>query len=201
MVIGIGVVRRWFWKRTQQWGWLWWFLRRWRRLWRRWKQRQLVAIMEILIQQYEQVKGSRNELLRYCASISPEHLVQPLQNFGHSSIRNLLVHISNSSIYWLGEFALNKTVTYTKPESVHTAQEIALVFDQVDLLMAEFIKAFPDHSKPMTGWVKWFKKDLDTTPLQLYTHVITHLFHHKGQIMTMSRHLGYTPVDIDVIRF
>jgi len=33
------------------------------------------------------------------------------------------------------------------------------------------------------------------------THVMTHEFHHKGQIMTMGRMLGYTPPDADVIRF
>ncbi|WP_244950894.1 DinB family protein [Pedobacter suwonensis] len=41
---------------------------------------------------------------------------------------------------------------------------------------------------------------LMVNPLQLFTHVITHEFHHKGQIMSLSRHLGYTPVDADIIR-
>jgi uncharacterized damage-inducible protein DinB len=156
---------------------------------------------EILSQQYESIKGARKELLNYCSSISSAHFVQPIQHFGHSSIRNLLVHVANASIYWLGEFALNKPVSYGKPDSVQTVEEISNLFNQVDLLMAEFLGAFPDHSKPMTGWVKWVKKDVTTTPLQLYTHVVTHFFHHKGQILTMSRHLGYTPVDTDVIRF
>jgi len=156
---------------------------------------------ETLIQQYELVKGSRSELLRYCALISHAHFVQPIQNFGHSSIRNLLVHVANSSLYWLGEFALNKPTSYGKADSLQTIEEIVPLFNQVDSLMAEFIAAFPDHSKPITGWVKWVKKDLNSTPLQLFTHVTTHFFHHKGQILTMSRHLGYTPVDTDVIRF
>ena len=156
---------------------------------------------EILAEQYEFVKGSRVELLQYCASISAPHFVQPIQHFGHSSIRNVLVHVANASIYWLGEFALHKSVVYGKPDSVQTMEEVANLFQQVDLFMAEFLTAFPEHSQPMNGWVKWFKKDLNTTPLQLYTHVVTHFFHHKGQILTMSRHLGYTPVDTDVIRF
>ncbi|HEU5289756.1 MAG TPA: DinB family protein [Cyclobacteriaceae bacterium] len=154
-----------------------------------------------LVRQYDLVKGSRSELLKYCSSISRAHLVQPIQQFGHSSVRNLLVHVANASIYWLGEFALNKSVTYGKPDSLQSMEEISVLYDQVDMLMVEFLKAFPDTSKPIQGWVKWVKKDLSTTPLQLYTHVVTHFFHHKGQILTMSRHLGYTPVDTDVIRF
>ena len=156
---------------------------------------------ETLTQQYDLVKGSRDELLRYCSSISPAHFVQPIQHFGHSSIRNLIVHVANSSAYWLSEFALQKSVTYGKPESLQTIGEVVPLFHQVDLLMTEFIDAFPDNSKPISGWVKWVKKDLETTPLKLYTHVTTHFFHHKGQILTMSRQLGYTPVDTDVIRF
>jgi uncharacterized damage-inducible protein DinB len=40
----------------------------------------------------------------------------------------------------------------------------------------------------------------DTSAFQIFTHVITHEFHHKGQILSLSRHLGYTPVDTDIIR-
>nr|WP_261382294.1 DinB family protein [Mucilaginibacter achroorhodeus] len=41
---------------------------------------------------------------------------------------------------------------------------------------------------------------LNLSPLELFTHVITHEFHHKGQLVNMSRQLGYIPVDTDVIR-
>ncbi len=40
----------------------------------------------------------------------------------------------------------------------------------------------------------------NTTPFELFTHVITHEFHHKGQVLSLSRHLGYIPVDTDIIR-
>lgn len=38
------------------------------------------------------------------------------------------------------------------------------------------------------------------TSLELFSHVITHEYHHKGQVLSISRHLGYTPVDTDIIR-
>ncbi|TDH29325.1 hypothetical protein EXU57_00555 [Segetibacter sp. 3557_3] len=38
------------------------------------------------------------------------------------------------------------------------------------------------------------------TPLQVYTHVITPEFHHKGQVLTLSRQQGYIPADTDIIR-
>jgi uncharacterized damage-inducible protein DinB len=39
------------------------------------------------------------------------------------------------------------------------------------------------------------------TALELITHVITHEFHHKGQVMTMARLSGFTPPDADILRF
>lgn len=155
---------------------------------------------DVLTLQYESVKGSREVLLQYCAKISPEHFIQPIENFGHSSIRNLLVHIANSSLYWLAEYSLHKPVLYGKADALITVDQIRPYFIELDNLVQEYLAAFSDN-KPITGWVKWVKKDITVTPLQLFTHVITHMFHHKGQILTMSRHLGYTPVDTDVVRF
>jgi uncharacterized damage-inducible protein DinB len=76
------------------------------------------------------------------------------------------------------------------------------VFEQVDALMEVFIS----HSKerwqtPSKMPVRGESNPLLLTPLELFTHVITHEFHHKGQVLTMSRLLGYTPVDTDVVRF
>ncbi|RSK47607.1 hypothetical protein EI291_14730 [Hymenobacter rigui] len=36
--------------------------------------------------------------------------------------------------------------------------------------------------------------------LHVFTHIIRHEFHHKGQMLNMSRQLGCTPVDTDAIR-
>lgn len=156
---------------------------------------------DILKQQYAYIQGSRHELLRYCALISANHFVQPIENFGHSSIRNLLVHVANSSLYWLGEFAMKKEIVYGKPDSLLRVEQIRPLFVEVDNLVNEFITTYPANDRVITGWVKWVKKDCSLTPLELLTHVFTHFFHHKGQILTMSRHLGYTPIDTDVIRF
>ncbi|MCB0535444.1 MAG: hypothetical protein KDD14_24780 [Saprospiraceae bacterium] len=44
------------------------------------------------------------------------------------------------------------------------------------------------------------EKEILAPPLRLFTHIVTHEFHHKGQILSLSRHLGYTPVDTDIMR-
>jgi uncharacterized damage-inducible protein DinB len=39
------------------------------------------------------------------------------------------------------------------------------------------------------------------TPALVLHHVLTHAFHHKGQIVSMCRRLGYPVSDTDLIRF
>lgn len=157
--------------------------------------------MNILEAQYQTVRSSREALLLYCASIKPEHFILPIENFGHSSIRNLLVHVSNASLYWLVEFALKGRPKYTKPEEVAEVEKISQLFELVDLAMDEFLSNYSIHSPLIQGWVKWGKRDISISSVELFTHVITHEFHHKGQILSMSRQLGYTPIDTDIIRF
>ncbi|MEP6627343.1 MAG: DinB family protein [Ginsengibacter sp.] len=41
---------------------------------------------------------------------------------------------------------------------------------------------------------------ITTKSLSLFFHVITHEFHHKGQIATMCCIMGYPPPDTDIIR-
>jgi uncharacterized damage-inducible protein DinB len=67
--------------------------------------------------------------------------------------------------------------------------------------MAEFLEKYQNNfDEPFTALIKHRGFLMTLSPLQLYTHVITHEFHHKGQMLSMSRILGYIPVDTDAIR-
>ncbi|QQK78224.1 hypothetical protein HUG15_07355 [Salicibibacter cibarius] len=74
------------------------------------------------------------------------------------------------------------------------------VFEGVDDLVYEFLEEFNGQWEfGIKGNVPWQKEKEELTTLWLYTHVITHEFHHKGQIVSMSRNLGYIPEDTDLI--
>ncbi|SFF01813.1 Uncharacterized damage-inducible protein DinB (forms a four-helix bundle) [Chitinophaga sp. CF118] len=155
---------------------------------------------EIWISQYDLIKSSRSVLLDYCETLTPEHFIAETPGFGHDgSIRNLLVHIANTYEYWIGHHCFGRTVTYPPNGNFTTVNDCRIYFDAINLLIEEFINHFGDaYAIAITS----FRREQSTTatPLAAFTHVTTHEFHHKGQILSMSRHMGYIPVDTDIIR-
>ena len=158
------------------------------------------SVLTYAKEQYELVRESRKVLLAYCKTISTIDFVNENSSFGRgSSIRNLLIHNANIYEFWIAKHGLNKNVIFTMYDSKRSVTDIIELFDGVDNMMYEFIRLFENSG------AKEIYYDIDgvknsASLLKLFTHVITHEFHHKGQILSISRHLGYTPVDTDIIR-
>lgn len=156
----------------------------------------------LLAAQYQLVQQARAALLDYCAALAPAHFVAPVAEFRHSSIRDLLVHIADAYRIWLGRVALGRPATTQPPDEVPDVAALRQLFGEVDALVLDFQQHFDAQwLTAQAFYVRRQPEPLTLTPLQIFTHVTTHEFHHKGQVLTMSRLLGYEPVDTDIIRF
>lgn len=155
--------------------------------------------MRTLEEQYIYVQEARSILLDYCQTITPDHLLFENPSFGHGgSIRNLLVHIANCYQAWIGNRILEKRVSSLQFEDYCNMRNIITLFATIDNMMTTFFEHFGDITEQIS-----FEKDGHrqcTTSYKIFSHVITHEFHHKGQILSMSRQLGYTPVDTDIMQ-
>ena len=149
--------------------------------------------------QYEYVISSRKVLLEYCKTLSDKDFLIENSSFGRGSVRNLLVHIGNTYEFWIGRHSLNKNIKFTEYNSLKNALEVEGFFFNIDSLLEEFISVYTEKYI-VDIEININDKIIIATPLKLFTHVITHEFHHKGQILSLSRHLGYVPVDTDIIR-
>lgn len=149
--------------------------------------------------QYNFVRDARGILLEYCERISENDLVREKPDFGRGSIRNLLVHIANIYEYWIGKQGLKKNLPFTSYDSKTNIKDLVDLFLQVDSLMDEFFEIIEQNQIEKIVYQRNGNTE-KVTPLMLFTHVITHEFHHKGQILSLSRHLGYEPIDTDIIR-
>lgn len=150
--------------------------------------------------QYQLVQHSRIALFDYCKTIFNDDLLNQNTSFGRGgSIRNLLVHIANTYQFWIIKHALKENIAFTEYSAKNTIVEIEELFNSIDRGVFNFISKYERSIFDLINMkVNGVEKNI--TAFQLFTHVITHEFHHKGQILSLSRHLGYTPIDTDVIR-
>lgn len=149
-------------------------------------------------QQYEWVKESREVLFAYCRTISVKDFTDQNTSFGRGgSVRNLLVHNANTYQFWIGKISLHKNIEFTPFDSCAHIDQVIACYASVDHLMQEFV-SFIDFEKDIMYDINGSTKT--APPCKVFTHVITHEFHHKGQILSLTRHLGYTPIDTDIMR-
>lgn len=154
-----------------------------------------------LAQQYQLVLSSRNVVMQYCHKLDDKLFVR-LSSFNDKSISDLLVHITHVYTFWLGQFALKREVMFAEPEKINSFSKLQHLYDNVNSLMEEFLKFTEQTSeREFSGEAGTPPQRITRSPFEIFTHVITHEFHHKGQILIMGRQLGHVPPDTDIIRF
>lgn len=156
--------------------------------------------MELVSKQYTLVKEMRQVLFAYLESLPDEKYVEPVKGFGRGSIMSTQLHIAHTYWFWIGNFGLRKDKTIPGNQVLHKVDEMRGEFLEVNKLIEEFIEKF--YNKPLEPITNTISngKEIALTPLALISHVITHEFHHKGQIVSMGKMLGYQPPDTDLIR-
>lgn len=155
---------------------------------------------DLLKAQYRLIKSSRQVVFDFIESQVGTEFTLPLKEFNGVSLRYLLIHIANTYYQLLSEFALKKNIEYANEANFHSIEQIRTLFEQMDTMVNLFLHSFDGLiQEPVHGIVSGHA--LELSRLQLFTHVLTHEFHHKGQLMSMCRILGHIPPDTDVIRF
>lgn len=156
-------------------------------------------MIETLQQQYVWIKSARQHLFAFLEEIPPPLLHQQIPAFGRGSIIRTHIHAADSYRLWLGSFALRRpphehrdtTNEEIERANVHAVRKL---YAEVDDTVQRFLDNCSDHwLEPIVHPVAWQDEPHKASPLLLFTHTITHEFHHKGQILSMARQLGYPP--------
>lgn len=156
------------------------------------------SLNEYMEHQYQLVKHSRKKLFDYCSTFVTEDFVKPISFFGNGgSVRSLLVHVVNTYKAWIVCRGMALNTDFLKEEVVSSMKDIIPIYLDIDAHVDAFIK----KSRQKKLGVTFMRNGRLCTlsPFHLFSHVITHEFHHKGQILSISRCLGYQPVDTDII--
>jgi uncharacterized damage-inducible protein DinB len=162
-------------------------------------------LIDVLKQQYSFIKDTRKALFSFLEEIPLQELHTAVPNFGSGSIIRTHFHVADCYRYWLGSFAFKQKradFSFTTENEIEQADiqkvrdRFALADEAVDKFLAEFHSRWFEN---IANEVKWQDEPWGTTPLWLLTHTETHEFHHKGQIVAMARHLGYSPPNTDLV--
>ncbi|WP_295795292.1 DinB family protein [Mucilaginibacter sp.] len=155
-------------------------------------------MIETLKKQYALVQESRSILLNFVETQVDADIDTPVTAYTNKTIRGLMEHTTSCYFVWLAYFCLRQPYGSIKDKGSATFKELRQLYQKADETVATFLQNFDGKMEiPITAQ-HWDDEILTFTPLRLFTHVVTHEFHHKGQIVMICRMLGFVPPDTDI---
>lgn len=108
------------------------------------------ASAQTLANQYELVKSSRKVLLNYCITLTNSDFISENSSFGRGSVRNLLVHIAYTYLFWLGQQGMSRAIDFPPYDTKKDIEDITYLFGEVDALVNEFLETidFDENRDP-----------------------------------------------------
>jgi uncharacterized damage-inducible protein DinB len=137
-------------------------------------------------------------LLRHVATVPDKLHHEPISGFGQPSIWKQLVHILTCEEGWVCDLQ-NKTFAGWREEDCPTMPALLAARDRIREASRVYLGGLTEEQLNTT--LK--QRPIDwggelRSPAFIMLHVITHAFHHKGQIVAMLRILGYPAPDTDL---
>ena len=139
-------------------------------------------------------------LMVHIATLPDELWHRPISAFGHSSVWEQLVHIIGCEEGWIHDLQKIPFAEWNA-EDCSTMTALLAWNERIRGKTRAYLEALTEEqlniipAEPRPGWT-----GEPRTPAFIVLHVITHMFHHKGQVAAMLRILGYPPPDTDLQR-
>lgn len=145
--------------------------------------------------------ASLNILLDHLTTVPSDNYVKELPGFGFSTLQKQILHIFNCEGFWIHTLQGRQYVDRTPLECSDVAD--------ARLLQQEVTRRTQDYLSNSTDLQLNADTDLHfsdgnnavRSPGLILHHVLTHSFHHKGQIVAMCRQLGRPAPDTDLNQF
>jgi uncharacterized damage-inducible protein DinB len=139
-------------------------------------------------------------LLQRASSVSMECLWQTLAGFGHPTVWEQLIHILEVEESWVCDLQ-NRSFARWREENCRTMETLLQARERVRNATRAYVDTLSEtqlNTRLTERPTKWFGEL--KSPAFILLHVITHTFHHKGQVVAMLRMLGYPAPDTDLQR-
>jgi uncharacterized damage-inducible protein DinB len=142
--------------------------------------------------------ASLNLVLDHLSTMPANDYVSELSGFGFRTLREQAIHIFNCEGFWV-------RTLQGLPYADRTVEECPLLADvrrlqkEVSQSTHAYLSALTDQQLNADTELRFSDGDFAVrTPALILHHVLTHAFHHKGQIAAMCRTLGRPAPDTDL---
>jgi uncharacterized damage-inducible protein DinB len=142
-----------------------------------------------------------NLLLEHLSTIPPGDYEKELAGFGFPTLRKQVVHIFNCEGFWVNTL---QGINYVdrKPVEFPAVADAILLRQEVGRTTQAYLSGLTDEQLNTDSELHFPDGDTSVrTPALVLHHVLTHAFHHKGQIVAMCRELGHPAPDTDLNQF
>jgi uncharacterized damage-inducible protein DinB len=139
--------------------------------------------------------------LDHLSTMPADDYVRELSGFGFRTLREQVIHIFNCEGFWIQTLQRLRYVD-------RTIEECPLLVDlrrlqkEVSQSTHAYLSTLTDQQLNADTDLHFSDGDFAVrTPAFILHHVLTHAFHHKGQVVAMCRALGHPAPDTDLNQF
>ncbi|UWZ86361.1 DinB family protein [Occallatibacter riparius] len=145
--------------------------------------------------------ASLNLLLEHLSTIPPGDYGKELPSFGIPTLGQQVVHIFNCEGFWIHTLQ-GRNYIDRDPADCPRVCDAKPLQQQVQDWTHTYLSTLTDQQLNADTELRFPDGDSAVrTPALILHHVLTHAFHHKGQIVAMCRELGYPAPGTDMNQF
>lgn len=139
-----------------------------------------------------------NLVLDHLSTMPTNDYVREVSGFGFRTLREQAIHIFNCEGFWVHTL---QGLRYTDRtlEDCPVLTDVKLLQKEVRQSTHAYLSTLTNQQLNADAELHFSDGDVAVrTPALVLHHVLTHAFHHKGQIVAMCRALGHPAPDTDL---
>ena len=141
----------------------------------------------------------RQNLLKSLEKVPWEELTKD-RGFGWKSIRNCLVHILECEDFWVRKVLKKEPFEEYKFDDFNSIDDFRRRWEKLPKQTLDFAKSLsPAQLAEPREHVFSDGTSRKFTSEKAFIHILTHEFHHRGQIACLLRQAGFEPPCLDLI--
>jgi len=140
-------------------------------------------------------------VLDHLSTIPASAYAEEAPGFGFPTLREQVIHIFNCEGFWIHTI---QGLTYRDRNTIDCSSlaDARLLQRETGDLTLAYLAGLTDQQLNSSTELRFPDGDTQVrTPAFVVHHVLTHAFHHKGQIVAMCRALGHPAPDTDLSQF